>query len=188
MKQTVCEHAIELDLASGVHLQIRYFPDCEQRWIFSHHYVGRHPGETPQILNSVRLVANYTDGLLRGPIVLSMHLVLPNRLGKQLFLGVDISPGAKTYLEFNYEGTAPMYRLTEIRKGARERVRFGEPEAALIKTIAFPFPVPDRLLLEAGRFQVPFRTNTDAVEYFNLPVRTLFRSSGDGRSQKPESS
>lgn len=194
------QHEITLDLASGARLQLLYFSDRELRWIFSHDYVGtrplgeppgivngiplaadddyfsdnraRRPGEPPEVINKVRLVANYTDGLLEDPLVLSMHVVIPRRLGQKFFAGLDISPGAKTYLEFSYERSADAYRLIEICKGARERVRLDEAEPAFVRPIPFPFPVPDRVPVVHGKLRVPFRANTDGVAHFDLPERT----------------
>jgi hypothetical protein len=136
-------HKIELPLASGAKLTLRFFSDREQRWIFAYDYVGeRAPGTAPTVANDVRLTANYADGLLTSPIVLSMHVIVPARLGQRSFAGVDISPGAKTYLEFTYERATDGFRLVEICKGARERLRFDQPGLALVRPIKFPFPVP----------------------------------------------
>lgn len=168
------EHEIKLDLASGAHLTILYFSDRELRWIFSYDYVGQKIWD-PKIVNKAKLTADYADGLLAPQIVLSMHVVIPERLGKEFFAGLDISPGAKTYLEFNYELTSASaaYRLVEICKGARERVRIDVVDPALVQPVQFPFPVPDRVPIEYGKVRIPFRTNSDDVAYFDLPVRTL---------------
>lgn len=170
------EHEIKLDLASGAHLTILYFSDRELRWIFAYDYVGeKKPGTTPDVVNQVRLTADYANGLLAPQIILSMHLVIPERRGKQFFAGMDISPGAKTYLEFSYERaqTGDAYRLVEICKGARERVRLDTIDPALMRPVQFPFPVPDRVPIEYGRVSLPFRTNSDDTAHFDLPVRTL---------------
>jgi hypothetical protein len=193
------QHEITLDLASGARLRLLYFSDRELRWIFSYDYVGpKRPGETPGVIhglpltadyfsyeprrkrssetpgivNDVRLVANYADGLLEGRFVLSMHVVIPNRLGQRFFTGLDISPGAKTYLAFNYERSADEYLLTEICKGI-ERVHLNGVKPAIIRPVAFPFPVPDRIPVKLGKLQVPFRTHTDDIAHFDLPERTL---------------
>ena len=98
------EHEIRLDLASGARLAILYFSDRAQRWVFSYRYVGdKKPGAAPEICNDVQLVANYADGLLAPQLVLSMHVVVPSRLGKQFYVGVDISPGGEPYLEVTCE-------------------------------------------------------------------------------------
>ena len=172
------EHAIDLVLASGAGLKILYFSDREMRWIFSYDYRGeRRPGEMPDLVNEVRLTAEYAEGLLASALVLSMHVVIPARLGQQFFAGVDISPGAKTYLEFHYQRDdnaiiSPEYRLIAIQKGAREQVLLGDQKASLVKQIEFPFPIPDRL--PAGpRVRVPFRLNDDEISHFELPARTL---------------
>jgi hypothetical protein len=172
------EHAIKLDLASGAHLTILYFSDREMRWIFKHHYIGnKKPGARPDIANDVQLVANYTDGILAPTLVLSMHVVVPSRLGQQFFVGVDISPGANTYLEFTYGRTPPVtgtaYRLAEISKGARERVCLDNLEPALVKPINFPFPIPNQLAVIFGRVSFPFLGNDGVIDHFDLPTSTL---------------
>jgi len=167
---------VELTLSSGANLKLLYFSDRTLRWIFSYHYIGeKKPGETPAVINEVRLTADYAAGLLAPTFVLSMHVIIPDRLGKRYFVGVDISPGAKTYLEFSYEcrDGGQEYRLVEICKGARERLRLEDHPAALIRPIEFPFPIPDRFLPEGSCFQVPFRLNSGEIAHFKLPLSTL---------------
>lgn len=174
MSRDPIEQEIRLGLASGATLVLLYFSDREMRWIFSYDYVGeRDPGTAPEVVNKVRLTANYEAGLLAPQIVLSMHVVIPARLGREFFAGVDISPGAKTYLEFTYERQGEAYRLAEICKGARERVRVADAGPAIVKQIEFPFPVPDRIAVEYGSLRVPFRTNAGEIANFDLPARTL---------------
>jgi hypothetical protein len=176
---TMIEHQIDLKLASGADLKILYFSDREMRWIFSYNYRGdRKPGETPDIVNEVRLTAEYADGILTPMIVLSMHVVIPARLGQQFVAGVDVSPGAKTYLEFHYEKRIYAarkvieYRLVEICKGARERVKIDADEPAIVRPIAFPFPIPEGMELR-DLVSVPFRLDNGEIAHFDLPARTL---------------
>jgi hypothetical protein len=172
------EHAIDLVLASRARLKILYFSDREMRWIFSYDYRGeRRPGEMPDLVNDVQLTAEYAEGLLAPALVLSMHVVIPARLGQQFFAGVDISPGAKTYLEFHYQRddntiVSPEYRLIAIQKGARAQVLLGDRKASLVRQIEFPFPVPDRIEIH-DRLRVPFRLDDGTISHFELPVRTL---------------
>lgn len=171
-------HEISLDLATGARLALHYFSDRELRWIFRYRYVGdKKPGKQPDLVNDVSLVADYASGLLSTQLLLSMHIILPRRLGQIFFAGMDISPGAKTYLEFNYARShardIPEYRLVEICKGAKERVRLDTLDPALMRPIAFPFPVPDSLPIKHGTLQVPFLTNENTVSHFDLPARTL---------------
>jgi hypothetical protein len=174
MTEDQLQHEIALKLASGARLTLLYFSDRELRWIFSYNYIGeKKPGTAPDIVNEVRLTANYANGFLAPQVVLSMHVIIPERLGQRFFAGVDISPGAKTYLEFNYEHNGDAFRLVEICKGARERVRVTDVEPALMRPIEFPFPVPDRIPIEHGTLHVPFRTNQGALAHFELPTRTL---------------
>ena len=182
MNDDQLQHEIDLKLASGARLTLLYFSDREQRWIFSYDYVGeKDPGTAPEVVNQVKLVANYEAGLLTSQIVLSMHVVIPARLGQEFFAGVDISPGAKTYLEFTYQApisdldnrVGDAFRLVEICKGARDRVHLTNTEPAIVRPIEFPFPIPDRLPIEHGRVRVPFRTNQGDVAHFDLPAGTL---------------
>jgi hypothetical protein len=176
------QHEIDLKLASGARLTLLYFSDRELRWIFSYDYLGeKDPGAAPEVVNKVKLVANYEAGLLTSQIVLSMHVIIPERLGQNFFAGVDISPGAKTYLEFTYQApisdddnrVGDAFRLVEICKGARDRVRVCDIEPALMRPIEFPFPVPDRIPIDYGMLHVPFRTNQGSIAHFELPARTL---------------
>jgi len=169
------EHEIKLLLASGAKLKLLYFSDREQRWIFSYRYgLTTRNGEAPDVVNDVQLMANYECGVLASPIVLSMHVIFPERLGQRYWAGVDISPGAKTYLEFNYERRAEEFRLAEICKGANQRMQLGEDtRLGLIRQVQFPFPVLDRVCLEFGKYKVPFLTNSGANAEFELPERTL---------------
>jgi hypothetical protein len=168
------EHEIKVPLASGATLTLLYFSDREMRWIFSYDYFGeRHLRPAPEIVNKTRLTADFTEGILAAQIVLSMHVIVPERLGTQYFAGVDISPGAKTYLEFTYEQHDKEYRLVEICKGARDRVRLADLDPALVRPIEFAFPVPDRVAVDFGTLRVPFRGNDGNIHYFELPTRTL---------------
>jgi len=179
---TLLQHEISLELASGARLTLHYFSDRELRWIFAYDYVGeKDPGTAPEVVNAVKLTADYGDGLLASTLALTMHVIIPSRLGSELFAGMDISPGAKTYLEFTYQ--APIsdldnrvgnaYRLVEICKGGRDSVRLDAVTPALVKPIDFPFPIPDRLPIEYGDVRVPFRTNDGLVAHFTLPTSTL---------------
>ena len=173
MTDDLIQHEIDLKLASGAHLTLLYFSDRELRWIFSYDYSGEKDlGTAPEVVNKVRLVANYEAGLLTSQIVLSMHVIIPARLGQQFFAGVDISPGAKTYLEFTYDRVGDEFRLVEICKGARERVRLADTLPAIVRPIEFPFPIPDRVPIEFGTIRVPFRTNQGNVAHFEMPTRT----------------
>jgi hypothetical protein len=65
------------------------------------------------------------------------------------------------------------YRLVEICKGARDRVRLAGLDPALVKPVEFPFPVPDQIPVSYGTLRVPFRVDTGSIDYFELPTRTL---------------
>src|SRR4029077_13787512 len=171
------EHEITLNLASGANLKLRYFSDREMRWIFSYNYTStRRRGMSPDIINDIRLVANYADGRLDERFILSMHVIIPSRLGQESFLGLDISPGAKTYLAFSYDrcwSVSPSgYALTEICKGTK-CVSLDSAKPALVQPLWFPFPVPNHVPIELGKIRVPFRTNAELIDHFDLPESTL---------------
>jgi len=162
------QHEIDLKLASGARLTLLYFSDREMRWIFSYDYLGeKDPGPAPEVVNKIMLVANYEAGLLTSQIVLSMHVIIPERLGQHFFAGMDISPGAKTYLEFTYQ--AP---ISDLDNRVGDAFRLVDIEPALMRPIEFPFPIPDRIPLDYGMLHVPFRTNQGSIAHFDLPTRT----------------
>lgn len=179
--QDPLEHEITLRLATGADLKLIYFSDRALRWVFSYDYVGEKADAAPDVVNTTGLVANYEEGFLDAQLMLSMHVVVPARLWRQFFAGVDISPGEMTYLEFTYQApissldnhVGDAYRLVEIRKGTQDRVRLDGINPALAKSIEFPFPIPDRIPIEYGAVRVPFLTNAGLVAHFDLPTRTI---------------
>jgi len=111
---------------------------------------------------------------------------LSELLGQQRFLGVDISPGAKTYLEFSYErpeervpvdyndpywfGTrtdaypegipGPFY-LAEISKGARPPVD--------VRPLTFPNQAPGLVKPVIVDFEFPFKAQINWRHGYSIP-------------------
>lgn len=179
------EHEIHLPQADGGDLRILIFSDREMRWIFHHHYASKKlPGRAPDVLCDVDLIAEYRDGRLHEPVVLTMHVVLPCRLGQKFFAGVDISPSAKTFLEFHYaRQSSTVFHLVKICKGARERVVISDQTPALASPIDFPFPIPDVVHPQGDAtggvdvLRFPFRASDDVLHYFEVPLHTRRRLS-----------
>jgi hypothetical protein len=70
------QHENRLDLASGARLTILYFFDREQRWLFAYNYIGKKdPDTVPEVVNDVKLTAEYTKGLLASTLVLTRHVM-----------------------------------------------------------------------------------------------------------------
>lgn len=163
-----------LDLACGLRLTQHFFSWDEMRWIFEgrFHWSDEADPHTSKIINEWKLLVDFKGGHLMPRFKVSMHVIVPERLGKQYFLGVDISPGAKTFLEFYYERPEPVvarptgetdpywkgippqnipripgpFYLAEISQGARPpidvRALTAEHGPGLVKPIEVNFPFP----------------------------------------------
>jgi len=164
------------DLACGMRLETTVLTDHQRVTnVYSHHFVAYPEGDLrqrkPEIVNKWKLWAEYRAGDLAA-LSLRMDITLPERLGRKFAFGMDISPGAKTYLQFIYQPHDDgSWRLTTIEKGSSvvldvSHLTDDQPEGAVTPpAIDFPFPVPDRLEQRcrrkdgtpSGGFLVPFR-------------------------------
>ncbi len=148
----------------AVDFTMRMLDHNEHRWQWCHYYAPRTAGErTPEIVNDLRLNATYIEGVLALPLKLVMHVIIPARLGKRFILGMDVSPGAKTYIEFHYgdPDAARTLRLMRIEIGALRFLdlpRIAEPPTGTLVAplVEFPFPVLECLPCQRGRYRVPF--------------------------------
>lgn len=152
--------SIERDHAHGVRDLIRFFCMHEQR-IVTTHFLSIDDEEGMLCQNQLRIRADYQDGRLRDKIEVSMTVIFPRRLGQQFFLGMDISPGAKTPLSFIYTRSGDDFELTRFERGMRAIDLTKQPEA-LVFPQDFPFPV-ERTLSPMygthGGYQVPILVN-----------------------------
>jgi hypothetical protein len=155
-------------------LRTLVFEDETARWIFKHRYVKRVDLREVQLLNDTTLTVEYTDGEASA-MNLTMHVVIPARLGQKYLFGMDISPGAKTFLEFSYELRSGSFQLTEITKGASTRLSLDSP--GLTKGIKFPFPVPGGVEEEDGKFNVSYLRSGALLGKFTFPRSIVRRSS-----------
>jgi hypothetical protein len=174
-------------LESGVVLEFLMHSWEEMRWICTYQYLrDKKLGRQPKLLNKWTLIVDFREGLLMDTIKMSMHIIIPELLGQQRFLGVDISPGAKTFLEFIYErparrvpidyndpywkGTRPEvypegipgpFYLAEISKGARPPVD--------VRPLTFPNQTPGLVLPVAVDFEFPFEALVEWQHGYSFP-------------------
>ncbi len=181
-------NGVRFKLAHGpATLEVSVFTDWTARWIFKHRFLRREAGDrgAVQMVNDSTLVVDYGDEGAIAKVELSMHIILPHRLGQVRLAGVDVSPGAKTFLTFEYRlepkarcPSAPTFVLSAITRGASHRLELDEP--ALLTPLHFPFPVPERIEPVCGKYRVPFlvfepdlvfeEPGTEHVEHLEFPA------------------
>ena len=146
----------------GALLEVVQFGTGEVKLTFSHVYRGREEArDRVRVWCKTRLVVDYRegDGRVCG-VSLSQHVVLPELLGREFLYGADVSPGAKTYLSYEYwldhQNT---WCCSEVVVGAFRRLA---PKACWGKLSAcgYPSPVALELPLERGAYQVPYLRNS----------------------------
>lgn len=172
-------YQVEWPLVNGSRVEMLMFDRRQQRWFFKYDY-REYPDETrrgqPDMVNEICLVVDYLDGVVTK-CELSMHVIFPARLGKVFFVGVDISPLAKTFFQFRYERQAPpgqedkfFFQLVELEIGARPpidlRPKAGPEAQTLMRPVNFPFPICDCIVAEWGEFKVPFFDNEHKEQHF----------------------
>jgi hypothetical protein len=147
---------VQLDLECGACLTMYLHPWNQYGWKFEHNYRRDnpdHPRGAPEILCDWSCRLMYDNGTLRPNVDISMWIVIPERLGQVYAYGMDVSPGAKTFLEFGYElQPEGHFSLVTIQKGAGPKIKLADLVAGggLVRPTEFPFPVPDRI--ERPRF------------------------------------
>ena len=178
-QQTLTVHQ---DLECGCTLKMLLHPWGEHRWFFEHRYILEDP-EDPhgrvRALCEWKAHVDYKWGELQPQLVVSMYIAIPERLGKRFAYGVDISPGAKTYLEFQYKqdgASCESFWLDTVRKGVdapvpmKDMIRPREP-GQLIQPVQLPWP-----LVISDRIEMPWK-DPESDERFGdyripFPVRT----------------
>lgn len=174
----VYEHSLRFALDNGVELEVLVFKMAEMTFLYQHRFCRDGEDGKVDLVNQLRVVAAYKDGFLSAPLTLSMHIILPQRLGQVYAWGADISPGAKTYIEFQYvpqqQGQIKgPWRLDEIQVGARKRIRLDQGPG-LMRPVEFPFPVPDILTPQFGHLSLPFlRDPPEVLDTIEIPLSTL---------------
>lgn len=167
-------HEIGLELPGKVRLSLLLWGE-EHRWIFRHRLeVEGAESFTKDLVCHTSLAVDYKRGMVQPDLTLAMHVILPQRAGQVSFLGVDISPGYKTYLDWSYRrGPKGGFRLRQLQVGARPPICFDQGQG-LIKPVELPFPVPTEIPEEYGRFKVPYRADAAGnLGSFDFPACTL---------------
>jgi hypothetical protein len=179
-KKKVTDYQFDLRLDTGAHLEVLVFNEYGEnmvRWIFTYRFLSRDTGRflVPKVVIDYSLCLNYVAGQLTDEVELTMNVTIPEKLGKQSFAGVDISPGAKTYLRFLYRRVGPkLFRLAAVGKGANPLVELPDEGEGLMKQTELPFVLVDRLERE-GVYRVPFHSHDrehsreDGVSHFYFP-------------------
>jgi len=192
-----CKFSFHLDDDSDVEIvlhdgdePIDKYPS-EQHLYFSYRYFRDKPdaqrGGEPELLNEQQLRVLYKDGKLAPTLKLTMHVIIPERLGKRYAYGADLSPGAKTFIEFEYERTDPdTFRLTQIQIG-RKVLDLKElaKDQVPVKPLEFPFPVNDVITRpyqdgdrKYGPLQVPWMHNSGETRHWGIDDHLLLRPQG----------
>jgi hypothetical protein len=142
-------------------LETLVFDDWTSRWLFTHRFRKRQEREVTMV-NDSTLQVDYSAAGAIVAVALSMHVILPKRLGTKFYVGVDISPGAKTYFAFVYrrmdevEEQAPVFALSAVEIGACKRLDLDQPGLIKPSGVGFPFPVPDRVVRRHGLYRVHY--------------------------------
>lgn len=175
MTREIHDFAIrDLRLASGALMNIRVFDEpgaYEQKIWFSYMYRApqdRKPGETPDLENKTTLTVEYDDGIAQD-CTLDMDAVFPKRLGKVVVRGMDVTPGARINIRFNYKKQNGIYRLKMIDCGLGRKKEIPEcEEEGLVKQVNFPFPVRMSVEKVYGGYCFPFLRNDNVFDNFTF--------------------
>ena len=183
MKGKVKNYEVSLDLENDVNLKMLFFDNFgqgwdEHRWIFNHNYKGEE-GEKgkPIITNETKLIVDYKDGISQN-CELTMNVYFPERLEKEYFVGVDISPNSHHFLQFLYKKQNNGFLMDEIRVGVDKTIKRDEmlemknqDKQGLVKLAVFdfPFPLKDLILNDYGKYEVPFLNKENEESFFTFP-------------------
>lgn len=180
IEEQAVSRRITLDLDNGATLEILLHPWDEQTWIFTYRFEAREAHDT-RLLCDWKCILRYCQGRLIPSVGVTMHVIIPELLGQQHYLGVDISPGAKTFLQMEYEHDregAPLL-LQSITKGVNTKVEIpqGSREGLPMISVELPWPLvitdrierqshtdPDGTVHVYGDYQVPFPWRGDKQE------------------------
>jgi len=187
-------------LDNGIRMETLIHSWGEMRWIAAYPYrLRERQFDRPKVVNEWKCYCDFDHGLLMPRFKVSMHIIFPEKLGQVRWLGLDISPGAKTYLEFLYErpearipipdedywrgvrpeaypeGIPGPFFLAEISKGARPPVdvrhlTFPGNEPGLVKPVEIDFPFPFEAQIDWRHgYHVPFLTSEGENEHLAIP-------------------
>jgi hypothetical protein len=170
-------YVLEQRLESGAKLRILIFEPGEVKLIFKYKYCQREdsPRAKPTLINEIMLEVNYMNGWFTD-CLLSMHIIVPSLLGKQFAFGADISPGAKTYIEYACKFAAGVLRVTTVQVGAQPKIVLKEPEedTVLQQLTQPPFPLFNWIHISTnGMLKIPFLHNSGEKRFFEFQSNIL---------------
>lgn len=165
-------YVLEQRLESGAELRIFILESGEIKLIFKYKYRQREdsPRAKPTLINETMLEVNYLNGWLTD-CLLSMDIIVPALLGKRFFVGMDISPGAKTYIEYTYKFAAGILRVTTVQVGAQQKIVLKEPDEdeVLQQLTQPPFPLFNWIhLSKNGTLKIPFLHDSGEIRFFEF--------------------
>ena len=144
----------------GARVELLIHPELEAVLFMKHRYAEK-TGRKVKLVNELMLTARYENkSKLLESISLDMYIIVPERLGQRFLYGMDISPGAKTFIEFSYalrlrEGLS--YQLSEITVGSKKVNLSSNDDKQLVIPMDFLFPVPDVIhCIDELYYRVPF--------------------------------
>lgn len=172
-------HRLELELASGARLRVLAHSDRD--WSMEFRYTlderDQPHGEVLRWCEH-KAFLRYEAGEPSPELSVTLNVVIPGRLGQEFLAGMDVSPGAKAFVELDYQRNrdGDAYLLREVRCGRRRwEVRQTTDQPALLRQVEFPYPVTDVVRRDLGKFRVPFLHESGELRSFDLPASTLYK-------------
>lgn len=95
------EYHINLDLPNDLRLTILLYSHEEQRFVYEHELPNLFPKTQSKTWCKYRFNVYYEKGDLKE-LEISMEIINRDKRGKEYYLGVDISPGSKLFVQFFY--------------------------------------------------------------------------------------
>lgn len=165
-------YKISFTQENGADLQLRMYNAHEHRWFFKYRYIEKENRHDVKFVNDISLSVNYINGTCTS-CDLDMHMIFPERLDKVHIFGVDVSPNSKIFLQLIYkkiqnENESPMLKISSIQIG-NKFIDCDKDTNELIKPINIPFPILDRIIMDFGKYKVPFIKNDGKETYIEFP-------------------
>ena len=185
----------EVDLKTGASLEYIFHGEDEQKWKFSHILNLRdEPRGRTRTYIRIWAYVNYRRGILANSdellvkqphaVSLNMKIIFPERLGKKFRWGMDLSPGAKNYVELLYRLDAD--RTLRAFWGKVNRSIFDiDPEEPGSFDLATQTDYPLWLTIpfDSGYapfgYRVPYLKEDKTQEFFRFPGQFVLHDGSD---------
>jgi len=167
------EYRCLFHLENGFAVEQILFSHKEYLWLLTYQSVIKDAKNARKYLlvNRMMIRVNYKDGVMDA-FGIDMDIINHANRGKKFFVGVDVSPKSRIFLELKYglSEDAKEWILSEMRKGS-EIITLGEVGSDLpTRFIETPFPMSDRFAIEGGYLAVPFLSREGKIESMHIPV------------------